>query len=305
MSSRRMRLARGFLRSVMRPMNSAVQSPALLRMAFGAMAALTPRAGVTVTVGRGPAGIWWFTPPGAATDGPVVLYLHGGAYLAGGPSHYRAMLGRLARWSGRRVAAPVLRLAPEHPAPAAFDDALAAHAALLAAAVPAGRIVLGGDSAGGGLALALLAHLCAADQRPAGLFAFSPWTDLALTGPSLTENAEADCILPASRMAEVVELVRGALPATDPRLSPLYAGFDAPPPSLLYVATDEVLRDDSRRMADRLRAAGGRVELHEVPGVFHAWTFAAGRMPEADATLRQTAGFIDALLRPSSSSADS
>jgi acetyl esterase/lipase len=238
-------------------------------------------------------------------DGPVILYLHGGAYLAGKPWHYRAMLGRLARLSGCRVAAPVLRLAPEHPAPAAFDDALAAHAALRARGFAAGRIVLGGDSAGGGLALALLSRLCAEDARPAGLFAFSPWTDLALTGQSLAANAAADCLLPASRMAEVVEMVRGSLPATDPRLSPLYAVYDAPPPGLLFVATDEVLRDDACRMAERLRAAGGRVDLHEVPGVFHAWPFAAGRLPEADTAVAQTAVFVRGLFTPSSSSADS
>lgn len=302
MASHRMRLVRAFLRSILRPLNRGVRGPGLLRAGFAAMAALTPGAGVAVTAT--PA-IWWFTPPDAANEGPVILYLHGGAYVAGQPGHYRAMLGRLALWSGCRVAAPVLRLAPEHPAPAAFDDTIAAHALLLAGAVPAGRIVLGGDSAGGGLALALLARLCASDLRPAGLFAFSPWTDLALTGKSLIDNAATDALIPAARMAEVVELVRGDLAAIDPRLSPLYAAFAAPPPCLLLVAADEVLRDDTRRMADRLRQTGGRVDVEEAEGVFHAWPFAAGRLPESDTALHRTADFVRSVLRPSSPSAGS
>jgi acetyl esterase/lipase len=302
MTSRRMRLARAILRRVVRPLNAAVQSPALLRAAMGFAAALSPGAGVAVAEGKG--GIRWFLPADAPVDAPVILYLHGGAYIAGNPMHYRAMLGRLAAWSGCRVAAPVLRLAPEHPAPAAFDDAVAAHAAVVSGQGEPARVVLGGDSAGGGLALSLLAHLCAQNTRPVGLFAFSPWTDLALTGASLTLNADSDCLLPASRMAEVVALVRGGLPATDPRLSPLGAAFDAPPPCQFWVGSDEVLRDDSRRMADRLRAAGGRVDLSEVPDVFHAWPIGAGRLPEADETLRATADFVRGLFSPSSSSAD-
>jgi epsilon-lactone hydrolase len=188
---------------------------------------------------------------GPVDEDVIILWFHGGAYVASSPSTHAAMLGRLSRLSRLAVMAPDYRKAPEHPAPAAFEDACAAHAALLAQGWAPGQIVLGGDSAGGGLALALLADLCARSLRPGGLIAFSPWTDLTLSGPSLRGNAGVDPLLPVSRIAEAVVMVQGALDAADPRLSPLFALFDRPPPVLMLVGSDEILLDDSRRMAAR------------------------------------------------------
>jgi monoterpene epsilon-lactone hydrolase len=232
---------------------------------------------------------------GPARDDRVILYLHGGAYVAGSPVTHRALLGRIGKLSGFGVAAARYPLAPEHPAPAQFDAAVAAHAALLARGFAVGQIILGGDSAGGGLALALLADLCARGLRPAGLFALSPWTDLALTGASLRENAEADPLLPVARMEEAVAMVRGALPPDDPRLSPLYARFVTPPPVFLQVGSTEILRDDSRRMAQVLRQAGGAVTLQEWPDAPHVWQMLDGYIPEARAALRELAGFLRGL----------
>jgi acetyl esterase/lipase len=228
---------------------------------------------------------------GPVEDLGVILWFHGGAYVAGSPATHAAMLGRLSRLARLAVLAPDYRKAPEHPAPAAFEDAQAAHAALLVQGWAPGQIILGGDSAGGGLALALLADLCARGLRPGGLVAFSPWTDLTLSGPSLRDNALADPLLPVSRIAEAAEMVQGALDPADPRLSPLFARFEHPPPVLMLVGSDEVLLDDARRMAARLMAAGGSITLHEEPSAPHVWPIFDGWVPEARAALRMAALF--------------
>lgn len=228
---------------------------------------------------------------GPVNEAGVILWCHGGAYVVGSPATHARMLGRLARLARLAVLAPDYRKAPEHPAPAAFEDAQAAHAAVLAQGWRPDQIVLGGDSAGGGLALALLADLCGRDLRPAGCIVFSPWTDLTLSGRSLRDNARADPLLPVSRIEDTRAQLIGALAPEDPRLSPLHARFAAPPPVLIQVGSDEILRDDSRRMAERLRAAGGQVELEEWPHAPHVWQLFDGWLPEARVALRRAARF--------------
>lgn len=221
----------------------------------------------------------------------VVLYFHGGAYLFGSPEIYAAMLAALARRTGGRVFAPRYRLAPEHPFPAAFDDAVAAWDGLLARGYDPRRIVIGGDSAGGGLALALLSHLLNRGQTPAGLFAYSPWTDLTLSGASLVTNAAREHMLAAHRFTEVRgNILGGAKPqdAADPRLSPIHASFPAPPRVQIHVAESEVLRDDSLRMRSRLPEA----EIKLAGDLPHVWPMFHALMPEARATLDETAAFI-------------
>lgn len=229
----------------------------------------------------------------------VILYLHGGAYATGSPLTHLALMARIAKLTGLQVVAPEYRLAPEHPAPAAFEDVLAAHAVLIAKGCAVDRIILAGDSAGGGLALAVLAELCACGLRPAGLFAFSPWTDLALGGDSLVRNAASEVFLPAARLLFAVDLVRGAVSASDPRLSPVHAVFNRAPPVVLQVGTAEILLDDSRRMADVLRQAGGDVTLSEWPDCPHVWQMLDGYVPEARAALVEVAGFVERLVKSS------
>jgi epsilon-lactone hydrolase len=226
----------------------------------------------------------------------VILYLHGGGYVAGNPVTHLGLTARIAKLTGLQVMAPDYRLAPEHPAPAAFEDEKAAHGALLAKGFAPDKIILGGDSAGGGLALALLADLCVRGLTPAGLFAFSPWTDLAMTGQSLQGNAAKDALLPVHRMSEAVGLVLGTLVARDPRISPLYAAFDHPPPVLLQVGSGEILLDDSRRMAEVLRRAGGQVELAEWADCPHVWHLLDGYLPEARRALNDVAAFVSGLV---------
>jgi epsilon-lactone hydrolase len=286
------------LRLILRPMLARTLSPAKARRDFAIMSRLF-RAPPFVLhqVDDGPPALHWVRA-GQVHPQRIILYFHGGGYVAGNPVGYRAMLGGLSRLTGLHVVAPAYRLAPEHPAPAAFDDAVRAHATLMMQGYTAGDIVLGGDSAGGGLALALLAYLCAHGQRPAGLFAMSPWTDMAMTGASLRSNAVADPILPVAQMAMLVNLVRGDLSPSDPRISPLFATFDAPPPVYMQVGTTEILRDDARRMATVLDAAGGRVEVAEWMDAPHVWHLADGFVPEARAALQHIAGFVTTLPNP-------
>lgn len=291
--SRRLRLLNLLLRHVAQPRLRATARPAEARREFDRFARYFFRRPPHLLrlVSRGHPDIHWITA-GPVHPRRVLLYFHGGGYFAGSPRSHAGMIGRLSALSGLRVAAPAYRLAPEHTAPAQFDDAKAAHAALLDLGYLPGDICLGGDSAGGGLALALLADLCARELRPACAFAFSPWVDLTLSGDSMQANAALDPILPRLRMAETVASILGKCDARDPRLSPLFASFPAPPPVRLHVGATEILRDDSRQMAAHLRAAGGEVSLREWPGVPHLWPIFDGYIPEARAALEDVATFL-------------
>ena len=230
------------------------------------------------------------SPPGADTEN-VLLYFHGGGYVAGSSRTHLPMLGYLAKKAGARAVLPDYRLAPEAPFPAAFDDAVAVWRGLRSEGVPADHIILGGDSAGGGLALALLSHVLSEGERPAGLFGLSPWTDLTLSGPSLAENAKLDAILPGERVEELRDMVAPGIDPADPRISPLFAGFEGAPPVYLQVSETEILRDDALRMADRLKEQGVDVQVDTWPDTPHVWHLFLGWIPEADEALGGVAEF--------------
>ena len=230
------------------------------------------------------------TPPGADAEN-VLLYFHGGGYVAGSSRTHLPMLGHLAKRSRTRAILPDYRLAPEAPFPAAFDDAVAVWRGLRDEGVPADRIVLGGDSAGGGLALALLSQVLAEGERPAGLFGLSPWTDLTLSGQSLEENAKLDAILPGERVEELRDMVAPDIDPTDPRISPLFAKFDGAPPVYLQVSETEILRDDALRMAERLREQGVEVQVDTWPDTPHVWHLFLGWIPEANEAMDRVAEF--------------
>lgn len=227
--------------------------------------------------------------------GPAILYLHGGAYVAGSPKTHRSILWPLARASGLPVAALDYRLAPEHPFPAAFEDAGAAWRALLARGAAPGELGLAGDSAGGGLALCLAAALDAGgarDAAPGAVAAFSGFFDLTLSGGSMRENVAADAMLPAHRIPELVERLLAGADPKDPRISPLFANWRAPAPTLLHVGARELLRDDSLRLAERLRAAGGAVTLRVHPLAPHAWHIAGPVLPDSRRALDEAGRFL-------------
>jgi len=210
--------------------------------------------------------------------GQAVMYLHGGGYVFGSVATYRELIGRLSLAAGIWVLAPDYRLAPEHPFPAAVDDALAAYRWLLGAGIEPGHIAISGDSAGGGLALAtLLALRDAGEQLPAAAVLLSPWTDLTCSGDSYVSRAESD---PFSTRAQVVFLAAQYLAGADPTsvlASPIYADLKGLPPLLVHVGSDEVLLDDSTRLAERARAAGVEVDLKVWDGMWHDFQRFAGR----------------------------
>jgi epsilon-lactone hydrolase len=241
----------------------------------------------------------WIEPiaPTHAARGRCVLYFHGGGYVSMSARTHRAITSRLAAWSETSLFALDYRLAPEHPFPAALDDAVAAYRALLAGGMAASRIVVAGDSAGGGLALALLVAVRdAGDPLPAAGVLFSPWTDLAATGSSLRDNNAADALLYGAWVARMARHYLGATAATNPLASPVYADLSGLPPLLIQVGGSEVLLDDSRRVAARASQSGGEARLQIWPGVPHGWQIFAPILPEARAALRDAGAFIRARL---------
>ncbi|MEL6977801.1 MAG: alpha/beta hydrolase fold domain-containing protein [Pseudomonadota bacterium] len=223
----------------------------------------------------------------------VILFAHGGGYVSGAPETHRSMIAALARHSGLPLAALDHRLAPEHPFPAAFDDACAAFSALQSAGVAPSRIALAGDGAGGGLALSLGAALQREGRPPAAIAAFSPWTDLALTSRSLRKNARRDALFSLERRRMSAKAYLAGADPTDPRASPLYAAFEAPPPpTLLQIGSDDALKDDGLRMAERLRRAGGDVRLELFQGAPHGFQLFTPFVAEATQALRSAARFL-------------
>lgn len=222
---------------------------------------------------------------------PVVLYLHGGGYFFCSPRTHRPITIGLATHARSRVHVPDYRLAPEHPFPAAIEDALASYRTLLAHGVSPAQIVVAGDSAGGGLALALLVALRdAGDPLPAGAILYSPWTDLAATGQSLIDNDESDVMFRGAWMAYGATIYLGdsGTPVDHPLVSPLYADFTGLPPLHCYVSTSEVLRDDTLRMAERARAAGVSVSVEMGRRLPHVWPIFYPFLPEARIALKRS-----------------
>jgi monoterpene epsilon-lactone hydrolase len=229
----------------------------------------------------------------APEGGGVLLWLHGGAFCLGSGLTHAAMVAALARRGGVGGVLPDYRLAPEHCFPAAVEDAREAWAALRAEGWPAERIVLGGDSAGGGLAFALLHGLLAAGERtPAGVLAFSPWVDLKLSGASIARLARRDAFLPARRLVEIRDLYLAGADPRDPDASPWLGRFTGGPPVLIQASLAEILLDDARMMDARLRADGVDATLELSNGVPHVWQVYHGHLPEADAALDRAAAFI-------------
>jgi len=223
-------------------------------------------------------------------DQGTLLYLHGGAYIFGSANTHRRLVAKLAGDNALTAYSIDYRLAPGHPFPAAIDDALTAYQALLGRGVR--KIILAGDSAGGGLALALLhAILAKGLPAPRAVVAFSPFTDQTLQSRSLKDNAESEVMLPAERMHEVRDMYLAADYGT-PLASPLFGDFQHAPPVFLSVGTKEILRDDSLAMAAKLRAQAVSVTVDILENGPHVWPFFHGILPEADATLNRVKTFL-------------
>lgn len=240
----------------------------------------------------------WIVAPGASVD-RAVLHLHGGAYTGGGPGSHRPFAAALSAGAGCAVLLLDYRLAPEHPFPAAFEDALAAYRWLVdpaAKALDPKSIVMSGDSAGGGLTAAVLVELRdSGSPLPSAAVLLSPWTDLALTGASHgTENGRDPMCSTETLAQSVAAYLADGVDAMDPRVSPLYADLHDLPPLLIHVGEVEVLRDDSVSFAERAISAGTEVELLVAPGLVHVWHLFAGIAPESTRDLAVVTDWIRA-----------
>ncbi|KIG16623.1 6-hexanolactone hydrolase [Enhygromyxa salina] len=222
-----------------------------------------------------------------------LVYVHGGGYSLGSPQAHRPLAARVAHRVGAPAIMPAYRLAPEHPCPAALEDVLAVWRALPRATQA--QAILAGDSAGGGLALALsMALRDAGEQLPAGVVLLSPWTDLSMSGASIDTLAENEVMLQRPGLELMAGRYAGGLSRRDPRVSPLFGRFEDLPPMLIQVGGHEVLLDDGRRAADKALAAGVAVELQVYAEQVHV--FQATPMVEAAATaIRAIATWVDAL----------
>jgi acetyl esterase/lipase len=234
----------------------------------------------------------WVSAPGAAED-RVILYLHGGGYAIGSIDSHRALAGSLSRTARARVLLIGYRLAPEHPFPAAVEDSTAAYRWLLRQGVEPSRIVIAGDSAGGGLTVATLVALRDAKERlPAGGVCISPWLDMEGSGESMTTRAAQDPMIQRGLIEWFASLYVGKGDRRAPLASPLYADLSGLPPLYVLVGTAETLLDDSVRLGERARKAGVQVTLEAWDGMIHVWPAFAAILDEGREAIDKIGEFV-------------
>jgi len=272
-----------------------------LRREMESMTAMSamPEGSVAEPVTAAPVPAEWVYGPDA-DESRALLYLHGGGYLLGSIATHRSLVARIAEAAGVRALILDYRLAPEHPFPAALDDAVAAYEFLLDQGLAPERIAIGGDSAGGGLAIATLVSLRDSSRPlPAAAVALSPWTDLAATGESMLTRADPMIGSKDDLLATASLYLDGADPRT-PTASPLYADLAGLPPIAIQVGTAERLLDDSTRIAERIRDAGGHVELEEFEDLIHVFQSLAPHVPESVEAIEKLGAFLGRHLRAGS-----
>ena len=245
------------------------------------------------------------TPAGSAGRGGVIMYVHGGGYVSCSAATHRPITGALARLTSLRVFAIDYRLAPEHRCPAALDDAVAAYRQLLDEGFAGEQIALAGDSAGGGLVLALLVRL--RDENfpaPACAVCFSPWTDMTGSGASVTKNDGRCAMFRPESIGQFASVYLGdASPADCESASPAFANLGGLPPVLLHVGSTELLLDDSRRVHKKIQAARGERKPRAASRIRvfkdapHCWQMLDPFVPEARRSLKEAAEFINSHVR--------
>ena len=239
----------------------------------------------------------WVTAAGVSTTEPRVLfYIHGGGFTAGSAAAYRGLSSHLSAATGCRVLAVDYRWAPEEPFPAALDDCVAGYRWLVTAGGAGPRnVVLAGDSAGGNLVAAMLLALKqGGDALPAAGVCLSPIFDLALTGDSVTSRAERDPMILASSLQNCSTAYRGNSDPRNPLMSPLYGDLSGLPPLLLQCGSEEMLRDDSVRLAAKAKAAGVDVTFEEWDEMIHVWHLFADRLTDGRKALARVGEFVRA-----------
>ena len=281
-----------------RPVPDPVPGLAEQRRLFDAMRAATPLPDdITTKAGRlGEVPVVFAEPPGTDWSAPVVLYFHGGAYVLGSAAAGTPLAAGLAARAGGRGISVGYRLAPEHPFPAAVEDALAAYRALLDYGVPPSRIAVAGDSAGGGLAVAaLVAARDAGLPLPSAAVVLSPWTDLTLSGASVTTRAGDDLVLTADTLSHgAADYLGSANPGSALASPGLTADLSGLPPILIQVGSHEILLDDAIGLAARAAAFDVPVDLQIRPGLPHVYQrfTGTGQLDQADATMNAAGDFL-------------
>ena len=235
----------------------------------------------------------WSAVPGSDAS-RVLLFFHGGGYCSGSIRSHRRMVSEAGRAAAIRTLAISYRLAPEHPFPAAFEDAATAWRYLRAEGIAAEQIAVGGDSAGGGLCLALGLKLRDTQQDlPGCLWLASPWTDLTLSGSTLASKDACDPLIHKGYLKELSDAyLSGQVPQSDPRVSPLFGNFAGFPPMLIQVGSAETLMDDAVRLAAAAGEANVRVTLEIWPHMIHAWQLWNARLPSGRAALASAGAFM-------------
>lgn len=271
------------------------------RAAFDELMGRTPQAD-TVTYEAAEIGgvAGWWCRTAEATPGTAILYFHGGAYVVGSAQAYRNFVGQIVARAKVDAFIPGYGLAPERPFPAAVEDGDAAYHGLVAAGMS--RIAILGDSAGGGLALVIATRMTAAARnglapKPVAAVVMSPWTDLALTGDSMTTRAGHDPLLTREALERARITYLGATDPKVPEASPLYADLAGLPPVMLHVGEDEILLTDAQRMADSIVTAGSPAELHVWQGMAHVFPANLALLKAAAQALDIVATFVRLNLR--------
>ena len=235
----------------------------------------------------------WISPRDGAKNQPVVYYLHGGGYISGSAKSCRPITATLARHLHARVFGLDYRLAPEQRFPAGLDDAVAGYRWLVSNGIDPGAIAIVGDSAGGGMTLAVALRIRdAGEPLPASLVCLSPWTDMTGNSDSLTANSGRDSMFVGEDIERYANAYLGEHSRLDPLASPLLASVDRLPPLLIQVGRDEVLLDDARNLHAKILAAGGSSDLHIYDDVPHGWHYGAPFVPETGEALREVAEFV-------------
>ena len=294
MPSLRAKLVNRYIRRTMKRLPLHEIPAVKLREVFDKKIVPGKPAGVSCEIVEGPVKGEWHRPKQGTADN-VIFYLHGGGYVFGSPLSHRSLTYPLALAANANVFSLEYRLAPEHPCPAAIEDALAGYQWLRATGVDPENITVAGDSAGGGLALAMLQALRDNnDVLPAGAVLYSPYTDLAVEGASATKNAESDAMFQTHSVQMGARHYAGELSIKDPRVSPLYGDMRALPPMMIFASSSEILYDDSTRLVQRAEQEGVDISFVVREGLVHVWPLFHPLMPEAGEAIRESAQFIRA-----------
>lgn len=235
----------------------------------------------------------WLRPK-AAPEGKVLLYFHGGAYLVGSCQTHRQLVSHIARAARINALVPEYRLAPEHPFPAAIEDAVGVYRSLLAQGFKPSDIYIAGDSAGGGLTIATLLSLRhEAVPLPAAAVLLSPFLDVTASGESAVTRAGQDPWFDAKEVVVVADnYCRGGEDLKHPLVSPVFANVAGLPPTFIQVGDDEILLSDSTRFAEKMKAAGLEIEIEIWPEMWHVFQLFIGKMPESRRAIRKIGAYL-------------